>query len=353
MGRYGFSGGGAQQAIQEFLVQRALQQRQAQQDARAQQEQERQATQQAEELKLRQEQEKRAAEFQKTQTADLQNQREFTKATTIANAALPGDAVDQPTREMLGRQGYGGQIKQTPGIVAQGAFQGNDAQDIPQYDVTTTPDSYTMRGGSQYLSARAAADERSADAAANRTAVDARDKSDNALKLLIAEMAQSGKAGQTDLMNQLRQLQIDRERDKLDASRQGRTDINTATANTRRQIRDLATGLLNDPSLEAISGAFDAMTPDVQPASRDAANRYNQLKNLLTLGKRGDLKGQGQVSNWEGQMVEKGASALDRAAGAANVRAHLQEIIDAFQGDTPREGPNTTGGSSFRVVGRR
>lgn len=168
MGRYDFVSPGAMgnDAIQKFLVQRAMEQRQAQLDALAKEEQTAQLAQQAEHLKLQQAQEKRLAEQQKTQQEDLRGQREFAKATTIANSALPGDPVDAPTRELLGRQGYGGQI--TPGIVAQGPLLGNDEQDIPQYGVMHQPD--TMRGGSQYLSARAAEDARAAQAAETQAA---------------------------------------------------------------------------------------------------------------------------------------------------------------------------------------
>jgi hypothetical protein len=69
------------------------------------------------------------------------------------------------------------------------------------------------------------------------------------------------------------------------------------------------------------------------------------------------MKGQGQVSDFEGRMLASAVSAIDRAAGPEVVKKHLQEIVDAFAGDAPNQGPQTTtapsGGSSFRVLGSR
>ncbi len=182
-------GGNAQQAIQQFLIQRAMLERQRKLDELQQQAQEQelaqraqQMQQQTEELKLRQQQEKRMGEQQKTQQADLENQREFTKASTIANQSLPNDPVDAETVSLLKRQGLGGQV--TPGVVAQGPFQGNDEQDIPQYGVLEQP--ATMRGGAPYMNARAAAEER---AAAAREAQAARASEGELTRTAAAERA--------------------------------------------------------------------------------------------------------------------------------------------------------------------
>lgn len=128
-----------------------------------------------------------------------------------------------------------------------------------------------------------------------------------------------------------------------------------ATRTTRSQLRDLAQGLLTDPSLDAISGPLDARTPDVRPNSVDAARRLKQLVDMLSLDARAKLKGQGTISNFEAQMLANAVTSIDRAAGAENVRKHLREIVNSLDGDAPREGqpPPAGAGSGFKVIGVR
>lgn len=161
-----FTSGGAEasNAIQKFLMERAVQQRQAQLDALDKQKQQQDEARMADDLKLRQQQEQRVAEQQKATLADAENQRQFSRANTIAENALPGDAVDASTQQLLQGQGFGGQLKKIPGVVSQGAQLGTDENGVPQYDVSQTPDSVQMRGGSKYMAARTAADERAAQA---------------------------------------------------------------------------------------------------------------------------------------------------------------------------------------------
>lgn len=376
MGRYGFTSPGADagQAIQQFLVQRAMQQRQAEMDARAQEREAAQLAHQGEELKLQQAQEKRAAEAQKTQTADLQNQREFTKATTIANAALPGDAVDQPTREMLGRQGYGGQIKQVPGIVAQGAFQGNDAQDIPQYDVTKTPDSYAMRGGSQYLSARAAADERAAESDKTRTAASERADSDRAMRLTIAELMKSNSAESHALANQLTQLRIDAEKTKQEDAKTAATNKRTAVRQPAQDALDLIDTIIDPTSgalLPGVSGVVGAKSGAGWIPGTDAASaitRIDRLKSLMDLDVIAQMKAQsktgatgfGAMSAPELKILEDAAARLNRSQSEAafteelaRLKEKLQRVVAEPDGAPTNTGAPAPGGGGFRVVASR
>lgn len=359
MGRYGFTSSGAAggNAIVQFLMQRAMQQRQASQDAVAQQEREQQAKEHAAELELRKGQERRIAEAQKATMDDLANQREFGRATTISENAMPGDPADETTRGLLEKQGYGGQVKKVPGVVSQGAFQGNDESGIPQYNVNQSPDSFQMRGGSKYLAQQEAERARAAEAEKTRTDVDARGESDRALRLLIAEMAASGKAGQSDLSNQLKQIQIDREREKLDTAKQTRDAAGNAVKTSRATVRDMAQSLLDDPALDGITGSFEGRRDTFfEGHAVDAKRRLDQLVGNLSLQARGQMKGQGQISDFEGRLLSNAVTAIDRAAGPEVVKKHLKEIVDAFSGDAPRDEPTKTpapGGGSFRVVGVR
>lgn len=377
MGRYGFSGGGAQQAIQDFLVQREMQQRQQEQDARAQQVQEQDHQQKLADLKLRQEQEKRAAEAQKTTQAELANEREFRKATTIQQNALPGDAVDAPTNEMMVRQGYGGQIKQTPGIVAQGAFEGNDAQDVPQYDVTKSPDSYTMRGGESYLSQRAAADERAA-------AADAAAKERDA----AATQQQTFTAGQNDLNRQNTRAIADATRaaagdalvkvehkdpttgrtvieylpksevrgQKYDKGTSATTETRLASAEAVTQTGQDIISKLSDPAFASqvgpSLGRYNNLRDFIGDPPPEFAELAGQIESyaIANMGVHGMRSSQGAEKIAE--MLNKKHTPQSLVATVNGLNAFAQHFMEN-EGRAPSPKSTTAGGSSFRVVGSR
>ena len=80
-----------------------------------------------------------------------------------------------------------------------------------------SPESYAMRGGSKYLSARAAAEERAALAEENRLAMDERARQDRESREAIARMMGAGAAETRELTNTLKRQQIERE--SVEASR--------------------------------------------------------------------------------------------------------------------------------------
>ena len=328
-------GAAAGQAIRAFLLEQEQLRRQALLDEFARQKEANDVTQSEEDRKLRREAEARAAADSKATRDALENEREFRRATTIADNALPGDAVDEATRKLLEAQGFGSQLKKIPGVVTQGPQIGTE-NDVPIYDVTQTPDTFQMRGGSRYLAARTAADERAAEAEKTRSAADARAQADRDLRELIARMQTSSSEETKGLRNDLLRIQTALAQDKLDAGRQDQVAKTEGTKSVRAQIRDLASGLLSDPNLEAIAGPIAGRTPDVNPDSVDVARRLEQLVSSLALGERSKLKGQGQISDYEAKILANSVSALDRRAGGANLKKHLQEIVDAFTGDTPQ-----------------
>src|SRR5688572_6571457 len=130
---FGSPGAAASNAIQQFLMQRELAEQQRMEQEFRRQQAEGQSARAQQQLMVDAERERRIAEQQRTQQADLDTEREFRRATTIASSALPDDPVDAVTAELLRRHGYGGQIRE--GQPTQGAYLGDDEQAVPQYNV--------------------------------------------------------------------------------------------------------------------------------------------------------------------------------------------------------------------------
>ena len=158
------------------------------------------------------------------------------------------------------------------------------------------------------------------------------------------------------LRNDMLRIQMQQAEDKLEAGRKAQADQQAAVGNGRADVRDLAQSLLDDPALEGITGAIEGRRDTFfQGSAVDAKRRLDQLVGKLSLESRGKMKGQGQISDFEGRLLQNAVSAIDRAAGPEVVKKHLQEIVDAFSGDAPQSGPAApaAGGSSFRVIGVR
>ena len=102
-GRYNFGSEGAAgyDALQEELMRRDLARRQALLDERAQQEEEENRRIRSADLKLRQDREARDAAEQRETRTNLEHERDFRRASTISENALPGDPVDAETKALL------------------------------------------------------------------------------------------------------------------------------------------------------------------------------------------------------------------------------------------------------------
>lgn len=162
------------------------------------------------------------------------------------------------------------------------------------------------------------------------------------------------------LRNDLLRLQAEAAQGKIDAGKQAQADASKAVSGGRAEVRDLAQSLLNDPALDGITGSIEGRRDTFFDGKAiDAKRRLDQLVGKLSLESRGKMKGQGQVSDYEGRLLSNAVSAIDRSAGPEIVKQHLREIVDAFSGDVPRNEPTTnTGGGTpkaggFRVVGVR
>jgi hypothetical protein len=106
-------------AIEQFLMQRAMQERQAQMDAMAEQQQQEQQRRQAEELRLRQQQESRIAQTQQAEAARAQSQQsnEFGVRTMMADAMNQGPLTPDLAKQ-IGIMGVREGVP-VPGMVSQ------------------------------------------------------------------------------------------------------------------------------------------------------------------------------------------------------------------------------------------
>lgn len=182
---------------------------------------------------------------------------------------------------------------------------------------------------------------------ANRASAKERSDADRQMRETIAHMSNSNSVETRALGNQLKQLQIQAQQDKLDAARSDRGRAEKERIAGRTDVRDLAQSILDDPSLSSITGALDARTPNLLPGSVDVQARLDQLKNKLSLAGRSQMKGQGQISDFEGRMLASAMTAIDPRAGSENVKKYLRQIIDVMGDD------NTSGNSgNTRKIGR-
>lgn len=352
-------GGAAGNAIQQFLVQREMQNRQrmlaeleqkAQADAVAQQEKDRALREQ--QLALQQQQEQRIAAAQQATIDDLANQREFGQVERAVEGARPDDApLDADMVEKVQRQGFGSRLRQIPGVLMQGPIESGD-ESMRAEEVGITPEQTALRPGSKYLDAEAQRQATAALAQQTEAGRNERAEAEREMRTMIAGLAASGNAQARALDARLKELQIAGLEDKNAAAQKERDDVARAVSAGRAKVRDLAKGLMDDPALDGITGAIEGRRDTFFDGKAvDALSRYNQLVKSLALEERSKLKGQGTITDYEAKALEAAVAAMNRGAGPEIVRKHLKAIFDTFQGDTPNAGG--TGGKGFRVVGVR
>lgn len=347
--RFVSPGGMAGSAIQEFLMQRELMNRQRLLDELAQKSQADNVRIAEGELQRRTEQNQLQAETQRQAQADLAVEREFRRAGTIDQTAMPGDVLDPETAAMLERQGFGSRVRKVPGVVQQGAQVGTVDDDVPLYDVTQGPETIQHRGGSQYLAARTAAEERAAMAEQAQAAAAERADAQNSVQMLIAQVGASGRADSTALRNELLRIQaklaeteLDTKRTELDTKQRDVAQRQTNVATDRARIRDLAQGLIDNPALDSITGPLEGRRDTFLGAENvKAKTLFDQLGAALAFEGRSKMKGQGTITDYEAKAVERVMNALNRAAGPKITRDQLREIVAAFQGDSPIAGQST------------
>lgn len=224
MGRYNFTspGAAAGNAIEEFFIRQAMEERQAMLDAQAKQAQEATIRQRDADLDLRRQQESRIGQERADAAKALEEERMFRRASTVAETAVPG-VLDPGTADLLRTQGFGSLV--TQGQPTQGAAQFDETtiNEVPAYDVI--PGVLETKGGFRWQQARQQEEARkdtaaqAAAAAAERAAADRASRESmaseaNATRAAIAAAAASGRNANADLDRQIKQLKIDSETTK-------------------------------------------------------------------------------------------------------------------------------------------
>lgn len=337
----------ARNEIERFLMARQQEEFEAQRIAIAQAEQASREKDRAAEIEFRRQQEDRLRKERQDALDSLQGERDFRRASTIADTAMPG-VLDPGTATLLREQGFGSLVRE--GQPTQGADLGVDDAGVNQYAVI--PGVLETPGGFRWQQARAQEQARSEAAAAAQAAAAERAAADRAsregiaadnrdLRLQIAGIGAQNAGATRALQDELTTLRIEGERAKQDATKREVADTDRARADARSTIATLATDLANDPNLSDITGALEGrgwVFPTTGNA--EAMRKYDELLNKLVLEKRGDLKGTGAISNFEVQGLEKSLG-LDRRAGPANLKKKILEIAKQYGGST---GGTQTGG---------
>jgi hypothetical protein len=113
-----------------------------------------------------------------------------------------------------------------------------------------------------------------------------------------------------------------------------------------------------DPALASSVGPIEGRGGGYATAGPEGYTRvkalHDNLVNKLQLAQAGKLKGQGQISNMEREMLKNAATALDRNLGDADYLKELGKVEAQFQrmqGGGPRAaGPAAGGGQEFDYV---
>lgn len=127
-----------------------------------------------------------------------------------------------------------------------------------------------------------------------------------------------------------------------------------AAAPTEQQKNEVADSLTlidqisNDSALDAAVGPLDAYigkTRDLSGVNRFEA-LHNELVGKLQLAQAGKLKGQGQISNMEREMLRGAATALTRKMSEQDYRAELAKIRAQFERMSSPIAPAASHGST-------
>jgi hypothetical protein len=372
-------------AIQQFLMQREEENRQRMIAALLQKKQEEDTARQAAELELRKTTESRIAADADANRTALEQEREFRRAGTIAENAIPDDPTDAATADLLTRQGYGGQVRRTPGIQSRTLdMPVGPGVMMPGRDMGTSPEQLSMRGGSKYLNARATEEARAAQAAeaARARAEQAEDarasreaiaREGIASREAIAGMANAGRAETTGLRNDLLQTQVDNARQKQEekaASDKRAKDAarvtSGATIDVIKQLADIdeTTGIATlkpgTANLFGMRNPLAQLRPGGDTSTAKAAlerlkgrvivDLLNEMKNQSRTG----ATGFGALSGPELTLLENAASQLNSPnisdTRAAEELSRIYDMAKRLYGDD--SAPSGRGGVRILSVER-
>ncbi len=377
MGRYNFTspGANAANAIEEFLLRRAMEARAEQELEMQRQSEAAQIGQRDADLDLRRQQEARIERERQDAAASLETERQFRRASTVADNLMPG-VLDPGTADLLKTQGYGGLVKE--GQPTQGAAQFDETtiNEVPQYDVIPgvleTQGGFKWQQARQQEQARAESAAASAQAAAERANADREARSAQAAQAdetrrLIATMNAQNAGATRSLQNELTQTKIDAANDKrTEAQRTEQRNLD-ARARSAQDVMDLIGQLTEvgpdrkrklNSNAQGLFGAripFLRNIPGTGTADADAALKRLQGRAVVDLlsemkaQSRTGATGLGALSAPELRLLENTAAML---GGSLSDDAAAEEL-DRLYGLAERAGSNAaapSGGGTVAMV---
>ena len=122
------------------------------------------------------------------------------------------------------------------------------------------------------------------------------------------------------------------------AQEQAKADVEKAQTEESRmpQIQDafdITMQLLDDDSYRGLYGAIDGRTPTLLPESLNAKAKLERLSNILYMFARGELKGQGQVTEQEADAARNAASTISNfLQGDDQAQEELMRLNKQFGG---------------------
>lgn len=307
---------------------------------------------------LAKQQEQRVADLQNKTFEDLALNREATRVNSIVDDSMPGDKFDPATAALIQKHGRGGVLRTNLGREAHGVLDVQGAAPTPQsfedyqrsgepvgvLRTRTTdagaPTETVSRGGSRYLAGREAAADRAAAQSAQIAAQNERAAADRELRETIARLQAAGTAESRALANQLKELQIKSEQDKLAATQKEREKTEGAARETTQSAYELASRLL-DPNdvgknIGAATGAYELR--GFTQGAKDFNAIRDQLVAALAMPNLGQLKG--PMSDKDIVFIKQLATRLqNRDLSDAETIKALKEAQTFLQnkGATPRQ----------------
>lgn len=163
-----------------------------------------------------------------------------------------------------------------------------------------------------------------------------------ALEQAATRLEQQGKLNEANVL--LAQARAEAARATADAKAATTTTAKANGKQERARVNALAIELRDDTSLNQSVGPVQGRMASLRAKSLDFDNRIARLKALLSVEGRQGLKGQGAISNYESQLLERAMTSLDQRVDEKTFKAELQRIIDATgDGIAPVASHDTSG----------
>lgn len=110
--------------------------------------------------------------------------------------------------------------------------------------------------------------------------------------------------------------------------------IPSSLEQTKKANLEVVQSLIDNPHKNLISGYFQGKLGfgSLDPRAQLALNEFDQLKGILSLANREQLKGTGAISDFEFKVLSQAATALGRNLNDEQFNEQLQKIADVFSG---------------------